>query len=137
MKDVEGQVELALVRRANSVQVPVEMIRSKRTAGAAFTLACDASGLEDKEICSALGVDKATFSRMKNGTNTLDADLIHKFCSIVRNTIYVDWVAYQVGCGLVLLKSELERRLDEMQIALQKSREREELMRDLLQGKAN
>lgn len=134
MKDVE-QSELGLTRRPNRVEIPVEMVRSKRTAGAAFTLACDASGLEDKEICSALGVDKATFSRMKNGTNTLDADLIHKFCQIVGNTIYVEWIAYQVGCGTVLLKSELERRLEEMERRFEREQEKARLLADVLQGR--
>lgn len=134
MTHVERQEELSLTRRPSPIPVAVEMIRSKRTAGQAFTLACDASGLVDKEICSALKMDKATFSRIKAGDNTLNADLVSKFCEVVGNNIYPEWIAYQVGCGLVLLKSELERRLEERERELAREREKVEFMTTLLQG---
>lgn len=84
MNAIDRQAELALHRAAQPVQVPVEMIRARRTSGAAFTLACDASGLEDKEICFALAeddkpFDAGTFSRIKKGTNTLPADMVARF----------------------------------------------------------
>ena len=57
MSSHDLQSELSLIRAANPVSVPVELIRAKRTAGAAFSLACDCSGLEDKEIYMALDLD--------------------------------------------------------------------------------
>ena len=65
------QHELSLIRKASQVEVPLEMIRSRKNQGAAFTLAVTASGREDKEICFDLGIDAGTFSRMKDGKNTL------------------------------------------------------------------
>ena len=50
MSRFEDQTELALARRPAQASVPIEMIRAQRTVAAAFTLACSASGLEDKEI---------------------------------------------------------------------------------------
>ena len=41
------------------------MIRRQHSAGAAFALACQASGLEDKEIHLSIKVDAGTFSRTK------------------------------------------------------------------------
>lgn len=117
MTPLEEQVELALARQPAKVLVPIEMIRSKRTAGAAFTLACDTSGLEDKEIymnlLSAEGkpMDAGYFSNIKKGKATLQADLTAKFCQTVGNAIYPEWVAYQVGCQLVQIESETERQL--------------------------
>lgn len=108
-----SQHELALARQPRCTTVPVELIHSKRTAGAAFTLACDASGLDDKEIHLALDIDAATFSRIKAGKNTLGADHIAEFCRVVGNSIYPEWIAYQIGCGLVVLKSEAERRAEQ------------------------
>ena len=107
------QAELALTRKPEAARVPVELVRAKRTSGAAFTLACDASGLDDKEIHIALNIDAGTFSRIKSGKNTLGADHIAEFCRIVGNTIYPEWIAYQIGCGLVMLKTEAERRAEE------------------------
>lgn len=111
MTQLEEQVELALARQPAKVLVPIEMIRSKRTAGAAFTLACDTSGLEDKEIYLALSIDAGYFSNIKKGKATLQADLTAPFCRVVGNAIYPEWVAYQVGCQLVQIESETERQL--------------------------
>ncbi|AUN95422.1 transcriptional regulator [Pseudazoarcus pumilus] len=110
MSAFDVQAELALRRKPARTQVPSEMVRTRRSAGAAFTLACDASGLEDKEIYSALDLDPGTFSRIKSGKNTLAADMIRPFCEVVGNTVYPEWIAYTVGCGLVVLQTESERR---------------------------
>ena len=92
--------------------MPLESVRAKRTAAAAITLACDASGLEDKEIYLTLGIDAGYFSHIKKGKATLQGDLIAPFCNVVGNTIYPEWLAYQVGCTLVMVKTEAERRAD-------------------------
>ena len=104
--------ELALVREPNKVAVPIELVRSKKTSAAAFTLACDTSGLEDKEVYMALGIDAGYFSNIKKGKATLQGDLVAEFCRLVGNSIYVEWHAYQVGCTLVMIKSEAERRAE-------------------------
>lgn len=111
MNQLEEQAELALARQPAKVLVPIEMIRSKKTGSAAFTLACDTSGLEDKEIYLALGIDAGYFSNIKKGKATLQADLTARFCRTVGNAIYPEWVAYQVGCQLVQIESETERQL--------------------------
>lgn len=136
MTAVAAQTEMRLVRAGNKTVIPVEMIRSRKTAGQAFTLACDACGLDDKEIAFALGYDKAAFSRIKSGTATLDADRIAAFCEVVGNTVYPEWIAYQTGHGLVLLKSEAERLLDQRTAELERERERSKLLAEILQGRA-
>jgi hypothetical protein len=100
-------------------------------------LACDASGLEDKEIYLALGVDKGYFSRMKSGTATLDADKVREFSQIVGNVIYVRWMAYQVGYALVLIKTEAERRAEEAEARAATAEAENRLMRELLKGRAS
>lgn len=112
MSAVVDQGELPLSRAPQNVVVPIEMIRSKKTAAAAITLACDASGLEDKEIYLALGIDAGYFSNIKKGKATLQADLVREFCKVVGNTAYPEWQAYQVGCTLVMVQTEAERRAE-------------------------
>lgn len=112
MSSIEDQGELALAREATAVRVPIEMIRIQKTAAAAFTLACTSSGLEDKEIYLALGIDAGYFSNIKKGKATLQADLVAEFCKLVKNTVYPEWQAYQVGCTLVMVQTEAERRAD-------------------------
>lgn len=112
MSSIEDQAELALAREATAVRVPIEMIRVQKTAAAAFTLACTSSGLEDKEIYLALGIDAGYFSNIKKGKATLQADLVAEFCKLVKNTVYPEWQAYQVGCTLVMVQTEAERRAE-------------------------
>ena len=112
MSAVVDQGELPLSRAPQNVIVPIEMIRAKKTAAAAITLACDASGLEDKEIYLALGIDAGYFSNIKKGKATLQADLVRDFCRVVGNTAYPEWQAYQVGCTLVMVQTEAERRAE-------------------------
>ncbi|WP_430434786.1 hypothetical protein [Methyloversatilis sp.] len=132
-----AQAELLLARKPQQVVVPAEMIRAKKTKGAAFTLACDASGLDDKEIAGAMNppLDAGTFSRLKSGTNTLDADRVAEFCHVVGNTVYPEWQAYQVGCTLVMIKTEAERRAEEALQKLAQAEAENKLMRQLLQGR--
>jgi len=134
----DEQQELALSRQPQSMLVPMEMIRAKKNAGAAFTLACDASGLDDKEIYlnSLLGIDPGTFSRIKKGSNSLDPDKLADFCRVVGNTIYAEWLAYQVGCTLVLIKTEAEKRAEEAEARARKAEEQVKLLKELLGGKA-
>lgn len=112
LKRDDDQGELALSRRAGPNDVPMEMIRRQRTAAAAFALACQSSGLEDKEIYGGIGVDAGYFSRIKAGTATLQADKVPLFCEIVNNRIYLEWCAFQLGCTLVEIKTEAERRAE-------------------------
>jgi hypothetical protein len=120
------------------MEMPIEMIRAKRSKGAAFTLACDASGLEDKEIAMAFNpvIDAGTFSKMKKGMATLDADLIAQFCKVVGNQIYPEWIAYQTGNTLVMIQTEAERIAADERARREEAERENKLLRQLLQGKA-
>lgn len=107
---VADQPELALVRRPERPDIPISLVRAQRSSGAAFSLACQASGLEDKEIYMAVGLDAGYFSRIKKGEATLQGDLVATFCAVVENTVYLEWLAYQVRCTLVMIQTEAERR---------------------------
>ena len=136
MGSLAGQHELSLIRKASQVEVPIEMIHGRKNQGAAFTLACDASGREDKEICFDLGIDAGTFSRMKDGKNTLSNDRMRDFCEAVGNMILPQWIAYQVGCGLVMLKTEAERRAELAEARANEAEKKLEWAMQIMQGKA-
>lgn len=132
MSQLEDQAELALSRPPAQVAVPIEMVRAQKTAAAAFTLACTVSGLEDKEIYLALGIDAGYFSNIKKGKATLQADLLKPFCQVVGNTVYAEWGAYQLGCTLVMVKTEAERRAEEAEKRAREAEAENKLMRQLL-----
>lgn len=108
----DQQGRMTLIRPAQKVDVPLELVRSRKTQGQAFTLACDYSGKEDKELALELGIDAGTWSRLKSGTNTLSGDRMQEFCRAVGNTALPEWVACQIGCTLVVIKTEAERRAE-------------------------
>ncbi len=139
MSSVDAQGELALAREPQRIAVPIEMVRAKKAGGAAFTLACDSSGLEDKEICAGMSppLDAGYFSRMKKGTATLDVDRIPEFCRVVGNTIYPEWIAYQIGCTLVMLKSEAERRAEVAEHERDELRRKLDFATEMLMGRRN
>lgn len=131
----DGQGELALTRCAEPNDVPMEMVRRQKSSGAAFALACQSSGLEDKEIYSGLGIDPGYFSRIKKGEATLQADLVKPFCDLVNNRIYPEWGAYQLGCTLTQLKSEAERQLELMQKALADEKTKVRILTEAINGR--
>ena len=99
-------------------------------------MACQSSGLEDKEIYLSIGVDAGTFSRIKKGEATIQADRLAEFCRVVGNTIYPEWLAYQVGCQLVLIKSEAERRAEDAERRANEAEAKVSMLQSLLIGRA-
>jgi hypothetical protein len=126
------QPELPLAREADTLTVPIEMIRRQPNVGAAFTLACNLSGLDDKEIYLSLGIDAGHFSRMKKGDAGFPLDLLREFCVLVKNNVFPEWIAYQVGSTLVLVKTEAERRAEEAIRRAEKAEAENVLLRSLV-----
>lgn len=112
LSQVEAQRELDLFRQPPPNAVPTEWLRNFTTSGKAFTAACDSSGLPDQTIYEYVHIDAGTFSKIKKGLATLQAEDWPRFCYAVNNRSYPEWCAYQLGCTLVEIKSEAERRAD-------------------------
>lgn len=136
MKTNQLELDVSTRRKPAKSTATAESIRARRTAGAAFSYACQESNLDDKEISGPLGIDAATFSKIKHGLAAMHGDKIALFCELVGNTIYPDWIAYQIGCGLVMLKSEAERRAEVAEAEKARLAEENALLRNLLQGRA-
>ena len=101
LMQVATQRELDLFRQPEANTMPLDVIRKQSGPGTAFTLACSSCGLADQTIYEFVGIDAGTFSKIKKGIATLQADLLNKFCYAVNNRIYPEWCAYQLGCTLV------------------------------------
>jgi hypothetical protein len=132
----DAQPELALIRAVEPIDVPIETIRRQKTSAAAFSLACSVSGLEDKEIYLSLGIDAGHFSRIKKGDAGFPPDRLAEFCGLVNNTVYPEWIAFQVGSTLVMIKTEAERRAEVAMARAEAAEAENRLMRQLLQGRA-
>jgi hypothetical protein len=133
---LEDQGELSLSRLPARAEVPVGLVRAQRHSSAAFCLACQASGLDDKEIYLPLTIDSGAFSRIKKGEANFPLDKLHAFCDVVGNQIFADWIAFQLGCQLVMIQSEAERRAAEAEKRAADAEAQVEMLKGLLIGRA-
>jgi hypothetical protein len=130
----EAQRELELFRQPEPNEVPLELIRKQQDSGAAFSLACASSGIADQTIADFCHIDYGTFSKMKKGLATLQAQDWERFCYAVNNRVYPEWCAYQLGCTLVQIKSEAERQLEIVKAQLAEERLTVRVLKETLHG---
>lgn len=132
-----SQGELALARGGAQVDVPFGLIAAQRSSHAALSLAIQVSGLDDKEIYLMLGIDAGHWSRIRKGDAHFPLDKMADFCRIVANRILPEWISLQVGCGLVMLKTEAERRAEVAEQALAEERIKVRVLTDALAGRTS
>jgi hypothetical protein len=128
------QPQLKLSRRATEATVPMELVIAQKSAKDALVLAMQASGLDSNEICLSLDIDPGHWSRMLKGHAYFPLDKLADFCALVGNRVLPDWIARQVGCGLVQLQSEAERRAEFAEKALAEEQQKVRLLLEALRG---
>ncbi|MBU0917858.1 MAG: transcriptional regulator [Gammaproteobacteria bacterium] len=113
------------------------MVRATSSPGSAIELARRAAGLDKKEVYLALKIDPGTWSKIEDSAASLPTNKIREFCDEVGNRIYVEWINFQVGCTAVMIKSEAERVIDDLQARLKLSeQENAVLMKAIRAGAA-
>lgn len=110
---VAAQSELPLVRPMKPAPVANEVVRSCKDMLAAFNLAVNVSGLEEKEIYVALDIDPSHWSRMRKGESHFPLNKIEELCALLRNDILLDYFAWKRGMGTHMLETEAQRQLRE------------------------
>lgn len=114
MASKDLQLELPLARRAEKVQIDMAVIARQPNKTAAINLCIQLSGLEDKEIYMALGIDAGQFSRIKKGDAYLPDNKESAFMRICGNDAPLAWAAQREGYRLVPLMSEIEAQNAEL-----------------------
>jgi predicted XRE-type DNA-binding protein len=135
----QGVLPLAKSPRAvNPDEVSTQVIGRRKSLLDAINLCIDVSGLDDKEIGFALGIDAGHLSNIRKGktgcnfpTNKLD-DLM----TLCGNEIPLVWQAMKRGKGLVMLEGEAERQLRLQKEENDRLARENKLLRDLVQGRA-
>ena len=89
--------------------IPDSIIFAQPSFQRAFALACDTSGLDDKQIYGPLGIDKGQWSRIKSGDANFPMEKYPQFRRLVGNDILLKWIANRCGQELRPLASDLER----------------------------
>ena len=102
----------------------MELIRRQKTFINAIALCTQLSGLDDKEIYMTLGIDAGHWSRIVKGDAHFPVNKIDDLMTLCGNEAPLKWLAHKRGYGLQLLKTEAERRIEELEFQLQKETER-------------
>lgn len=136
-KDLQNlqQAALPLARKPQNVDIPIALIQTQRNFSAAMSLAIQACGLDDKELYLALGIDAGHWSRIRKGEAHFPLDRMSEFCDLIGNRILPEWIAYQVGCQLVMIESEAERLLRHERDAREEAEKQVAMLKSLLVGR--
>ncbi len=124
--------ELALVRKANVMEAPHELVARKKTFLSSIVLCVQLSGLDDKEVYLTLGIDAGHWSRIMKGDAHFPVDKIDELMTLCGNEAPLQWLSHRRGYQLVMLKSAAERRIEELERALVKETERRQWAEDLV-----
>jgi hypothetical protein len=116
--------QLQLLLRDQKKEVSVDAILAQPTFKAALALCKSVSGLEDKQICGALDIDAAQFSRIFGNGGNFPEDKLLKFMTICGNVVPLIWLAYKCGYGIYRLKSEVEMENERLRAELDGERKR-------------
>jgi len=113
-----------MIQQAIPVDIRQSEINREKTFGGALSLCAKAAGFDlDKELQQTLGVDKAQFSRWKNGTEGVNWQKLQNLMDICGNHAPVLWMVDQLGYDLSSLRrkqSITEQELDQEKSARQK-----------------
>ena len=129
-------LELALARKPTVTKVPVEMIEKLPNLTAAVNLCIQLSGLEEKELHLPLQIDAGHWTRITKGDAHFPLNKLGVVMDLCGNEAPLLWMANCRGYGLVVLKTESERRAEAAERALQEAQSSIRLLTDLLQGRA-
>ena len=135
-KNAVEQGALALARKVQWVDLSVETVSKQKSLLGAVNLCITESGLEDKEIYLALGIDSGHFSNLRKGTGHFPTNKLNDLCDLCGNEAPLIWWANSRGYGLVMLKSEAERRAEDAEKRAKDAEEKLRFLTSVMQGRA-
>jgi len=136
LKVVDDQRELPLHRRASDVAVPLDLVLKQPTLSGAIALCVQVSGLDDKEVYLTLEIDAGHWTRIMKGDAHFPVNKLNTLMDLCGNEAPLMWLVHSRGYGLVLLKSEAERRAEEAEARAAKAEEKARLLQEILSGRA-
>lgn len=127
--------ELALARKADKAEVPMSLVTRQPSMAQAIALCVQVSGLDDKEVYLTLGIDAGHWTRIMKGDAHFPVNKLSDLMDLCGNESPLLWLSHVRGYGLVMLKTEAERRIEELQAQLERERERRMWAEDMATGR--
>lgn len=132
-----GNHELPLARRANDAEVSLTLVTRQASLCKAVALCVQVSGLDDKEVYLTLGIDAGHWTRIMKGDAHFPLNKLNELMDLCGNEAPLTWLAHSRGYGLVLLKSESERRAEDAERRAEDAEEKLRFLTKIMQGKGN
>ncbi len=123
------------LRKKASAPVDGEYLRRLPSLRRAVAYSLSLADMDPKEAYGPLGMDKATWSRIINGSQEVPASLFKPLRKLTGNNAPMEWLAFDEGFELTPLMSELERQLLEERAARAEAERENALMRSLITGR--
>lgn len=133
---VADHPELPLIRSVSPVEVPISLVIKQQTFAGAIALCVQVSGLEEKEVYLTLGIDAGHWTRIMKGEAHFPVNKLNDLMTICGNESPLVWLANSRGYGLILLKTEAERRAEDAERRAKDAEEKVRFLTQVLQGKA-
>lgn len=127
--------ELPLARKVEKTDVPLAVVVRQPTMAQAIALCVQVSGLEDKEVYLSLGIDAGHWTRIMKGDAHFPVNKLDELMDLCGNEAPLIWLSNCRGYGLVLLKTEAERRIEALESELSHERERRQWAEDMALGR--
>lgn len=134
---VDGQLSLGLPGKPllTGLQIPLSEIVGLSSKKRALFRCVELSGKDDQTIAEALDIDKAQWSRIKNGGAHFPEDKEIELMQICGNYVPLIWELYACGFdpdSIRPLQSEMERAMAAKDAELAELRNEREVMMKLL-----
>jgi hypothetical protein len=130
------QGALLLTRAESMIAVPMDSLLARKTLLGAINLCIDLSGMEAKEIYLALGIDAGHFANLRKGVGHWPTDKFIDLMVLCRNEAPLMWLAHQRGYGLVVLKTEAERRAEAAERRAEVAEMKVRVLQEAINGRA-
>jgi len=129
------QPQLALCRQVEKTDVPLELVLKQTNLASSIALCVQLSGLEEKEIYMALGIDAGHWTRIMKGDAHFPVNKLNDLMDLCGNEAPLMWIAHSRGYGMVLLKSEAERRAEQAELRAKEAEKQVRFLTTILQGR--
>jgi predicted XRE-type DNA-binding protein len=126
-----------LSRARPIVDVPLESVLARKSLLGAVNLCIELSGLDDKEIYIPLGIDAGHFSNLRKGKGHFPIDKLDELMDLCGNEVPLVWLAHKRGKGLVVLKSEAERRAEAAERRANEAEAKVKVLMEAISGRAH
>lgn len=125
-----------VIREVGKIEVDQRVVFSRPSLSEAIALCVQVSGLEEKEVYLSLEIDAGHWTRIMKGDAHFPVNKLNNLMDLCGNEAPLMWLENSRGYGLVVLKTEAERRAELAERALREERDKVRFLTELLQGKA-